>query len=490
MTHAGFSSPDSELDREIAEALDDISLDALLSEPTPRPSAAAHSGKVTGRILRVAGTDVFVDLHGKSEGFLTLDEFPPDKPPVEGHEWTFYSKGRDPDSNLLRLSLSEALLDASWDSLQVGSVVEGRVTGVNKGGLEVAVGAIRGFMPMGQVDLVRIEDFTPFINQRIECEVIEVERSDRRLLLSRRKVLERQRAAAREELKYTLQVGQTRQGVVRRIMDFGAFVDIGGADGLLHISDMSYGRLKHPSEMLKVGDTVAVTVLKIDLVTDKISLGLKQLRTDPWSLVEANYRPGSTVTGRVTKLMDFGAFVELEPGVEGLIPMGEMSYTKRIAHPRELLKEGDAVQIQIVSIESEKRRISLSLKRLGADPWSSAAERYKPEEIVSGLVTRTADFGAFIQLEEGLEGLAHISELSHKRVTRVTDVAKPGMVVQARILSVDAVQRRISLSLKMPQVAPVDSALPSDSASDANTTPVSPTQLPKPRKRPLRGGLD
>ncbi|GAG12432.1 unnamed protein product, partial [marine sediment metagenome] len=251
-----------------------------------------------------------------------------------------------------------------------------------------------------------------------------------------------------QELRYSLEEGQVRRGVVRRITDFGAFVDLGGVDGLLHISDISYARVQHPSKVVKVGDEVEVQVLKIDLVKDRISLGMKQLEPDPWELASANYRVGDTVDGRVVKLMVFGAFIELEPGVEGLIPISEMSWSQRVRHPRDVLNEGDAVRTAVLTVDAERRRISLSLKALGEDPWNGAAERYVPESIVSGLVTRLMKFGVFVQLEEGIEGLLHISEMSDGHVTRVSEVVEVGQVIKVRIRSVDLEQRRIALSLR------------------------------------------
>jgi len=372
-------------------------------------------------------------------------------------------------------------------------IVEGRVTGVIKGGLEVNLNGIRAFMPKSHVDLNRVEDFAPFINRRLECQVTEIDRRARNLVVSRRRVMERQREQARQELRYALEEGQVRQGVVRRVADFGAFVDLGGVDGLLHISDMSFSRIQHPSQLVKVGDEVEVQVLKIDLVKDRISLGMKQLEPDPWELVSANYHVSDTVEGRVVKLMDFGAFVELEPGVEGLIPVSEMSWSQRVRHPRDLLNEGDAVRASVLAVDPEQRRISLSLRALIEDPWKGAGEHYVPEAIVSGRVTRVVKFGAFVQLEEGIEGLLHISELSDQRVKRVSDVVEPGQVIKVRVKSVDFEQRRIALTLRglsEVQAGAGEAAAAAD--QDRDRQRAEQTHPPPPerkRKRPLRGGL-
>lgn len=472
---------DAQLNRELAEHVGEVSSEDLtrLASAAPKPPVADTRGRLTGRIVSIRGTDVFVDIGSKSEGVLTLDEFEPDEPPVVGQEIHVIAQGIDPESGVLRLSLREAIAAASLDSIKVGDVVRAKVTGSNIGGLELRFHGLRGFMPMSQVDLVRRDDFATYINRWLECEVTEIDRRGKNLVLSRRRVLERHRAEERQQLKFQIQEGQTRKGVVRRLADFGAFIDLGGLDGLLHVSDMSYARIRHPSDVLKEGQEIEVKILKVDLVKDRISLGLKQLSPDPWTAVEGKYHVGDTVEGRVTKLMDFGAFVEIEPGVEGLIPISEMSWAQRIMHPKDILKVGDSVRMAVLSLDPAKRKISLSLKALSQDPWLTVPERYAANTMVSGAVTRTTNFGAFVQLEEGVEGLIHISELSPQRVRAVTDVVKPGQVVQVRVLGVDAPQRRISLSLK-----PAVDERPADApAPDAKPKPE------KKRKRELRGGL-
>lgn len=467
-----------ELDREMGElSPDDLDLMNQINPSEPTPD---EKGRIAGVIIEVRDGEVFVDVGGKSEAFLKIDEFPEDEPPKPGQRLSFVHQGVDRESGLVRLSLREARLEAEFDSLQVGDVIEARVTGVNLGGLELITNQIRVFMPKSQVDLMRVEDFAPYIARKLECQITEINRKGKTLVVSRRKILEHQREEMREELKYSLAEGQTRRGVVRRLADFGAFVDIGGVDGLLHISDMSYGRLKHPSEVVKVGDEVEVEILKIDLVKDRISLGMKQLTADPWNVVEANYRAGQTANGRAVKLMDFGVFVELEPGVEGLIPISEMSWTQRIKHPKELLSEGDPVRVAVLAIDTAKRRITLSLKALGEDPWNDVGQRYAADSTVSGAVTRLAPFGAFVQLEEGVEGLLHVSEMSDKRIRGPESVVKVGDVVKVRVKSVDAEERRISLSLKQP----------GGHGAGTEESAASPAAPPKKRKKPLKGGLD
>ena len=468
-----------ELDRELGElSQDDLERMQAPRAADPQPD---EKGRIPGRIIEVRGADVFVDIGGKSEAFLALDEFAEDRPPQPGDQHTFVFQGIDSESGLMRLSLREAKLEADFESLQVGDVLEARVTGVNLGGLELVANNIRAFMPKSHVDLERVADFTPFIGRRLECQVAEIDRKGRTLVVSRRKVLERQREELRQELKYSLAEGQVRKGIVRRLTDFGAFVDLGGIDGLLHISDMSYGRVHKPSDIVKEGEELEVKVLKIDLVKDRVSLGLKQLSPDPWTIASGNYRVGQTVDGRVANLMEFGAFVELEPGIEGLIPLSELSWTQRVRHPRELLSSGDAVRVAVLALDPEKRKITLSLKALGEDPWKGVDERYNTGDVVSGAVTRLTGFGAFVQLEEGVEGLLHVSEMGPKHVHKPSDVLNTGEVVKVRVKSVDLEQRRISLSLR--QVDSGEADAPAEAARAS-------APAPKKRKRPLKGGLD
>ena len=472
---------EDELKRQLDQALGGVAPEDLerMSNSAPRDPVPDEHGRVRGRIASIQGRDVFVDIGGKSEGLLSIDEFAPDQPPTVGQVLDLVPHGFDKEMGLMRLSLREVKLQVDAESVRIGDVVKARVTGSNIGGLELRVQGARGFMPMSQVDLVRHDDFAEFMGRWLECEVTEVDRKGRNLVLSRRRVLERQREEERQQLRFQLAEGQIRRGKVVRLVDFGAFVDLGGMEGLLHISDMSWGRLSHPSEALKVGDEIDVQVLKIDMVKDRISLGIKQMGTDPWTLVQTNYSEGQTVQGRVARLMNFGAFVELEPGVEGLIPISELTWTRHVRHAKDVLKEGDSVRVSVLSVDSEKRRLALSLKALEQDPWEGVEQRYAVDTLVSGAVKRVVDFGAFIQLEDGVEGLVHISELSHDRVRRVEDVAKTGEVVQVRVLSVDPQQRRISLSMKTS---------PPEAPPEAETGRPEPRPEKK-RKKPLRGGL-
>jgi small subunit ribosomal protein S1 len=475
---------DAKLDMEIDAALDGISLDALYDQPakaapdtTSIPDDSGAKPTRRGRILRVEKEDIFVDFGGKSLGVISHLQFLDKEEPKIGQEMEFIVDRYDPAEGLILLSLpGVAAKNVSWDNLDVGQVVEGNITGSNKGGLEMEVKGIRGFVPAGQVDLYHVPELADYVGQRITAEVTQIDRSSRNLILSRRNILERQKEEAKKQLMKEIAEGQTRRGTVRNVMDFGAFVDLGGMDGLLHVSEMTWRRgRQNAAEFVKIGDMLDVKILKIDPETGKISLSLKQaIGIDPWSDAAVKYTTGMTVTGRVTKVESFGAFIEVEDGIEGLLPVSEMSY-QRIRHPSDLVKEGDTLKLVVLSVDQNARRIGFSLKQAGPDPWSTVTERYSSEMVLPGTVTRLTDFGAFIELEPGLEGLAHISELSSRHVNRPDEVVQPGQTVRARILDIDRESRRIALSLK---------DVPSADAPPLDTAPK------KKRTIELRGGLD
>jgi small subunit ribosomal protein S1 len=333
-------------------------------------------------------------------------------------------------------------------------------------------------MPSGQVDIYFQPDLNTFLNQKIKAEVTQFDPHAKNIIVSRRNILEREKEEMKAKLMQELAEGQVRRGTIRSVMDYGAFVDLGGIDGLLHVSEITHRRGIKPSEFVKVGDIVDVKVIRIDKETGKLSLSLKQMMADPWVGAESKYSVGTPVTGRVSKVESFGAFIEVEEGVEGLLPVSEMSY-QRIKHPSEIVKEGDTLRLVVISLDAANKRISFSLKQAGPDPWKTVEERYARDMTVSGTVTRTADFGAFVELEPGLEGLIHISELSNQRVRNVTDVAKVGDAVQVRVLEIDKEARRVSLSMKRAA-----EAAPVTSAAAAQTT------QPKKKRPQLRGGLD
>ncbi len=478
-------SSDEALNREIEEALGGMSLDEIIEAEQQTSSAQSENAKTPsgvrqGRVIGVHGDDVFVYFGGKTQGVLPASQFEDEPLPREGDTVEVTIEGYDKQDDLLVLSRKGAVLEATWESLTPGAVVEGRVTGINKGGLELEVNGIRAFMPVSQVEMAHIEDLTPYLNERLKCEVQEVDRADKNVVVSRRRLLEAEAEEAKKETLKTLEVGQVVPGTVKNIMPYGAFVDIGGVDGLLHISDMSHGHVDKPSDVVQPGQQIEVKVLKFNPESGKIGLGLKQTMADPWDGAEEKWPPDSTVTGKITRLADFGAFVEVAPGVEGLIPISEMTYGRRIGHPREVLTEGDMVEVKVLSIEPKRNRMSLSIKQMQEDPWMGASARWPAESVIEGRVTRTTDFGAFVEVTPGVEGLIHISELSEHHVRNVEEVARTGDSVKAMVLSVDEDARRMSLSIK---------ALTAPDSVETQSL-----NLPEPknrkRKKPLKGGLE
>jgi small subunit ribosomal protein S1 len=481
---------DDDLQRELDGASESGGIDAMIeasieqAQPTAPPpadqaksdqtggEASAEDAKapkefhhkvVRGRIAAIRGEDVFIDITGglaqdgaKLQGVVPLQQF--DRPPRLGSIMDFVVDTVDEKQGLIFLSREGAISLATWDQLTRGSVVEARCTKSNKGGLELElVGSIRAFMPASQIDQNHIEDLDQFIGQKLEAVVQEIDRKAKKVLLSRRAYQEKQKSRNREKLLKEIEVGQEREGKVSSVVDFGAFVDLGGVDGLVHVTDLSHTHVAKPKDVIKAGDTVKVKVLKIegDAEKPRIALGMKQIEPDPWDGVAGKYTVGEQVTARVTRTANFGAFIEVEPGVEGLLPISEMSW-KRIHKAEEVVKTGDVIPLAILKVDPEKRRLTLSLKAAKGDPWTDAAGKYAKDQQVEGTVTSTTDFGAFVQLEEGVEGLVHISELSDRRVGQVTDVLKAGDTKQFRIKEIDTEKRKISLSLKPPGKDRVD----------------------------------
>jgi small subunit ribosomal protein S1 len=472
---------DEALKREVEAALGDINLEQLI-DSEQKPREPSESGVRRGKVIAIQGDDIFVDMGGKSQGILPAAQFKEEPMPSEGDVIEVTIEGYDQRDGLLLLSRLGAITAAAWETLAEGQAVEGRVTGHNKGGLELDINGIRAFMPVSHISLARVEDLAPYVDQRLRCEVIDIDEADENVVVSCRALLERESAETREQTFASLEEGQTVSGTVRNIMPYGAFVDIGGVDGLLHVREMSYGRVEDPKTVVQEGQQVEVMVLKIDRDERKVSLGLKQVMPDPWMGAEGKWPVDEVVTVRVTSLVDFGAFAELADGVEGLIPISEMSFERRINHPKELVSVGQVVKVRVLGVDSEKRRIGLSLKRVGDDPWMGASVRWPADSVAQGTVKRVTDFGAFVELGPGVEGLVHISELGPERVQRVTDVVHEGDMVEAKVLSVDEDRRRIALSIK--QLA----SMPDYTGPDA-AEPEAPTETTK-RKRPLRGGLD
>ncbi len=476
---------DDALQAELDDALGEMSLEDLIdTESAPAtPGQQSDTDLRTGRVLDIQGDDIFVDLGGKDQGILPAKQFENEPLPAVGDLVEVTVQGDMDADGLLRLARKGAIVAASWDTLEKGQIVEAHVKALNTGGLELSMGGIRAFMPLSQIEQQRVDDLKPYIGKKLRCEVVEVKRAGKSVVVSRRAVLAKEAAAAVEQMLETMSEGQTVPGTVRTIMPYGAFVDIGGVDGLLHVSDMSYARIEDPGQLVAVGQQVEVKILKIDPETKKISLGLKQTMPDPWEDAEAKWAVDDVVTGRVTRIMDFGVFVELEKGVEGLVPMGELSFERRVHRADEIVSPGDTIKVRVLGVDLKRKRISLSLKRVGDDPWVGASARWAEQSTVTGIVKRIADFGAFVELVPGVEGMVHISELSESHVRTVSDVLEEGQTVQAKVLGVDEDARRISLSIKALAAAQATEYAADPEESEA------PRPQPK-RKKSLKGGLD
>jgi small subunit ribosomal protein S1 len=355
---------DLQIERELQEAMGGLSDKDLYGEPAQpqrQAPAAPDQGRKKARVHSIHGADVFLDVPGgRTQGVLPVIQFPEGAPPI-GAEVEVSIEGYDPANGLLLLSRKGAAQHVDWSSVAVGMIVEARVTGVNKGGLSVEVNGIRGFMPISQIDLYRVENAEQFVNQRLRALVTDVSPEERNLVVSRRALLEKEREENREKLWQELAEGQIREGIVRSVRDFGAFVDLGGVDGLLHVSEMSWTRVQDANSVVQPGQTVKVIVLKIDREKRKVSLGLKQLSASPWDTVDQNYHPSALVKGKVTRLMEFGAFVELEPGVEGLVHISELA-PQRVRKVGDIVQPGQEVNVMVLSVDRNQRRISLSLK--------------------------------------------------------------------------------------------------------------------------------
>jgi ribosomal protein S1 len=371
---------DEEMERQLQEAMSGMSDKDLYGDSAQpaRRGKSADAGPKKGKVFRIHGQDVFIDLPGgRTQGVLPLTQFP-EGPPAIGTEVEITIEGFDSANGIMLLSRKGAAVEADWSSVAAGMTVEARVTAVNKGGLSVDVNGIRGFMPISQIDLYRIENAEQFVNQRLLCLVVEVDPVERNLVVSRRALLEKQREEMRDKLWSELAEGQVRQGIVRSVKDFGAFVDLGGVDGLLHVSEMSWQRVQDPLSIVQPGQTVKVIVLKIDHERRKVSLGLKQLTASPWDSVADKYHVGDLVSGKVSRLMDFGAFVELEPAIEGLIHVSELA-PQRVFRVSDIVKPGQEVQVKVLSVDPEQRRISLSLKAAQVKEPEPVAEEEEAE---------------------------------------------------------------------------------------------------------------
>lgn len=427
-------------------------LEAFEQEQTTRYAGETVIGKVIG----VSERGVVVDFGYKADGIIAAEEFTTAEGEVSvkmGDEVEVVIKSISGGDNPPVLSRVDALRRKSWEEIEKahddGAVIKVRVIEKTKGGLKVDVEGVEAFLPGSQIDSRPVHNLDSYIGQDIEVKIIKFNRKRNNVVVSRKVITDEAYNAQRSETLSKLEAGYVIEGTVKNLTEYGAFVDIGGIDGLLHVTDMSWGRLQRPSDLLKSGDKIQVKILKLDREKDKISLGYKQLQPDPWSSVIEIFPVGAKVSGKVSSVTDYGAFVELEPGVEGLVHVSEMSWSKRSKSPKSLVKTGDIVEVQVLGVDAEERRISLGMRQLQPNPWETIAGKYRVGTTVTGKVRNITDFGAFVEIEEGIDGLVHVSDISwSKKIKHPKDILKKGQEVEAVITSIDPDQQRLSLSIK------------------------------------------
>jgi small subunit ribosomal protein S1 len=438
----------------------DNDFESLMEESlkAPRPGDV-----LVGRVLLITRASVIIDINYKCEGEVPLAEFLDHEghPMVkEGDEVDVYFEGTETENGTVMLSHAKAEKFKVWRELdkafQAETPVEGVVLGKVKGGLKVDIG-VPAFLPGSHVDIRPARNLDRYVGQRGRFRILKFNRARGNVVVSRRSVLERERASLKEQTLKVLEEGVILEGTVKNITDYGAFIDLGGIDGLLHITDMAWGRLQHPSEVLKVGDKVKVVVLKYDAERERVSLGMKQIMPDPWTKVAEAYPPGTRIKGKVVSVTDYGAFVEIEKGVEGLIHVSEMSWSKRAVHPSKVVNPGDLVEVQVLGVDEANRRISLGLKQTEANPWEELGHKHPIGSQVKGKVKSITDFGVFVEIEPGIDGLVHISDLSWtKKIRHPSEVCKKGDELEATVLGIDVENERVSLGVKQLSTDPWD----------------------------------
>lgn len=454
----------------IADAEAQAMLDAAFGGASMETFLGQQVGDLTpgklikGRVIGFSGDDVVVEVGLKSEGLIPREEFSntPDLKP--GDTIDVLLESVEGDGGLIQLSKRKADRQIAWqrivDTTKEGDDVEGTVMRKIKGGLLVDIG-VPVFLPASQVDIRRPHEIGEFIGRKVRARILKIDTERRNIVISRRKLIEEERDEAKRRLLSTLEEGQLVTGTVKNIADFGAFIDLGGIDGLLHITDMSWGRINHPSELLRVDQKVEVKVLNIDRDKEKIALGLKQKEASPWEQIEARYPVGSRVTGEVVNIMSYGAFVRLEDGIEGLVHISEMSWTRRINHPSEVVNVADSIEVVVLDIDKNKQEISLGMKQVEVNPWELVSEKYPPGTIIEGQIRNLANYGAFVEIEPGIDGLLHISDMSWtKKVTHPSELYKKGDHVRCVVLEVEQDKQRVSLGVKQLTEDPWLHAIP------------------------------
>lgn len=413
-----------------------------------------------GKVVGLDHDHVLIDVGDKAESYIPMSEFRHEDPDREikiGDEFEVFIERRQ-DEGGLQLSREKAIAIKVWDKIaqiqENDETIEGRIESRVKGGMSVDVG-VPAFLPYSQIDLRPVKDLDSLIGQSFEFKVLKFNRKRNNVVISRRAILEEERAELREKMRDSLEEGQTITGTITNITDYGLFIDLGGMDGLCHITDLSWGRVSHPSKLYNVGDEIEVKVLKYDKDSDRVSLGVKQLREDPWAEVPEKYPVGATVTGKVVSITDYGVFVELEEGVEGLVHISEMSWSKKPRHPSKMVSVGDEIEIKVLKVEAETKRISLGMKQLQPNPWDVVEESYPVGSVIEGKIKNITDFGVFIGIEEGIDGLIHVSDLSWtERIKHPSEKYSKGETIRAVVLKIDKENERFSLGVKQLEPDP------------------------------------
>jgi small subunit ribosomal protein S1 len=473
---AASQSGDDDVTREMS-GVSDADVAALMSAAPPSADVPDAGTDLVGRVVGTGGDIVFLDVGLRSQAQLPIEQLEEGFDPSPGASIDVVVDRYDGDSDTLRVRRKGAVQSADIGTLQVGALVEGRISGMIRGGLEVQFGSLRGFMPASQVDPARIKDVSVFLGEQVRCEVLEIDKRGKNIVVSRRKVREKELCESRDKLLADLAPGQKLKGIVTNLTDYGAFVDLGGVHGLLHVSDMRWSQVDKPSDVVSPGDEIEVVVLKVNADRERISLSLRESTPDPWGGVENEYPEGTTLKVRVLKLAEYGAFAEVAEGITGLIPISEMSWS-RIGKPQEVVDVGKMVDVVVIKVDKERRRISLSMKQTGTDPWQTFETAFPVNATVAGKVTKFLDFGVLVELAGGIEGMVHISELAHTHVKNPGEVVKEGEEITVKVLGIDTKKHKISLSLKATLESPEASV------------EAAPAAAPKKkRKKPLRGGL-
>lgn len=435
-----------------------------------------------GTVVDLAGDAVLIDVGDKAESYIQLSEFRHEDPDREikiGDEFEVFIEKRKEEGGLL-LSREKAIAIKVWEQIakiqEEDGTIEGRIESRVKGGMSVDIG-VPAFLPYSQIDLRPVKDLDALIGQTFEFKILKFNRKRNNVVVSRRAILEEQRAKLREQMRSTLEEGQTIRGAITNITDYGLFIDLGGMDGLCHITDLSWGRVSHPSKLYTVGEEIEVKILKYDKDSDRVSLGVKQLKSDPWERVPEEYAASSRVGGKVVSITDYGVFVELEEGVEGLVHISEMSWSKKPKHPSKFVSVGEEIEVQVLKVEAETKRISLGMKQLLPNPWDVVEETYPIGAVIEGKIKNITDFGVFIGIEEGIDGLIHVSDLSWtERIKHPSEKYSKGETIQAVVLKIDKENERFSLGVKQLEPDPWQAAAnnyPTGTMVEGNITNVT-----------------